>query len=287
MSVSENKSQESIECVSTDDRLTIGSFKLDNRLIMGTGRFDTFDVMQKSIEASQANCVTVAVRREKLHDGHGRNILEFIDLDHTLLLPNTAGCFDAESAVRCAKMGREILSSLENPGAKWVKLEVLGDRTSLLPDPIELLKATELLVAGGFEVLCYSNDDPVVAKRLKNAGATSVMPAGSPIGSGMGIANPLNLGLVIETLKNGDPDFPVVVDAGVGTASDAAIAMELGADAVLLNTAVAQAKEPIKMAMAMNMAVQAGRLAFLSGRIPKSKYAAASSPDFGVFTSKP
>ena len=286
MTVSENNTQNAETKLQNNDPFTIGSFTLDNRLIMGTGRFDSFDVMQQAIAASQTNCVTVAVRREKLHDSQGRNILEFIDLERTILLPNTAGCFDAQSAIRCAKMGREILLSLENPGAKWVKLEVLGDRTSLLPDPIELLNATEALVSEGFEVLCYSNDDPVVAKRLKNAGATSVMPAGSPIGSGMGIANPLNICMVIETLKNADPDYPVIVDAGVGTASDAAIAMELGADGVLLNTSVAQAKDPISMAKAMNMAVCAGRLAFKSGRMPKSKYAAASSPDFGVFTNK-
>lgn len=269
-----------------DQPLTIGPFSFNNRLILGTGRFDTFELMGQSVAASQTQCVTVAVRREKLHDSHGRNILEFLDLKNLVLLPNTAGCFDAESAVRCARMGREILLSLENPGANWVKLEVLGDRTSLLPDPVELLKATAALVSDGFHVLCYSNDDPITAKRLQNEGAASVMPAGSPIGSGMGIANPLNLGLLIESLKSHDANYPVIVDAGLGTASDAAIAMELGADAVLLNSAVALAKNPVAMAMAMNLAVQAGRLAFLAGRIPKSKYAAASSPDFGVFTEK-
>jgi thiazole synthase len=176
---------------------------------------------------------------------------------------------------------------LENPGADWVKLEVLGDSKTLLPDPAATLEATEKLVADGFQVLCYTNDDPVTAKRLKEAGATAVMPAGSPIGSGQGILNPNNIRICLEYLKNDDPDYPVIVDAGVGTASDVAIAMELGVDGVLLNTAVAHARDPVAMARAMKAGTEAGRLAYLAGRIPKRLYATASSPEEGVITSRP
>ena len=183
-------------------------------------------------------------------------------------------------------MGREILKGLENPGANWVKLEVLGDSRSLLPDPFELLKATEVLVKEGFQVLCYSSDDPIADRRLKDAGATSVMPAGSPIGSGLGVVNQNSLQIILEDLKRGDPEYPVIIDAGVGTASDVAVAMELGFDAVLLNTAVACANDPVRMAKAMKLGVQAGRLAFQSGRIPKSRYASASSPEVGVISKK-
>ena len=183
-------------------------------------------------------------------------------------------------------MGRDILKGLENPGADWVKLEVLGDSRTLLPDPIETIKATEMLVDDGFQVLCYTSDDPVVARHLKKAGATSVMPAGSPIGSGMGLNNKTNLGIILRELKTGDPDYPVIVDAGVGTASDVAVAMEMGFDAVLLNTAVARAQDPIKMARAMKLGVRAGRLAYESGRIPVSDFASASSPQVGVITSR-
>jgi thiazole synthase len=231
--------------------------------------------------------VTIAVRREKLHDSSGRNILDYLDLDNTILLPNTSGCYDAETAVRCARMGREILRGLDNPGSEWVKLEVLGSSRSLMPDVLETLKATRELVKEGFEVLCYTTDDPVMARKLKDAGAVSVMPAGSPIGSGLGIVNPHNLQMIVEDLKQGDPDFPVIVDAGVGTASDAAIAMELGADAVLLNTSVARAADPVKMAIAMDFAVRSGRLAFQAGRIMKSKYASASSPEHGLIADRP
>ena len=242
--------------------------------------------MQQSFTSSGSDCVTIAVRQEKLHDSSGRNIIDFIDLDRFTLLPNTAGCYDADTAVRCAKMGREILKRLENPGANWVKLEVLGDSRSLLPDPIESLKATERLTAEGFEVLCYTSDDPIVARRLKNSGAAAVMPAGSPIGSGLGIANPNHLAIIRDDLKRDDPDYPLVVDAGVGTASDAAIAMELGYDAVLLNTAVAHARDPVLMAGAMSLAVRAGWLARRSGRIGKSRYGSASSPEIGVISER-
>jgi thiazole synthase len=183
-------------------------------------------------------------------------------------------------------MGREILKGLENPGADWVKLEVLGDSRSLLPDPIESLKATERLVKEGLQVLCYTSDDPIIARRLKEAGATAVMPAGSPIGSGLGVANPNNLQIILDDLKRDSPEFPVIVDAGVGTASDCAIAMELGADAVLLNSAVARADDPVKMAVAMKLGVEAGRLARISGRIPKSRYGSASSPEIGVISDR-
>jgi thiazole synthase len=270
-----------------DKPLRIGSHILLSRLIVGTGKYDTFDAMQKSLELSGADCITVAVRRERLYDGRGQNILDYLDLSRYTLLPNTAGCYNAADAVRVARMGREILASLENPGADWVKLEVLGDSKTLLPDPIELLQATEALVADGFAVLCYTSDDPIMARRLKKAGAAAVMPAGSPIGSGQGVLNPNNIRIILEYLKDGDPDYPVIVDAGVGTASDVAFAMELGVDGVLLNTAIAHARDPLTMARAMNAACTAGRLAFLSGRIPRRLYATASSPEEGVISTRP
>jgi thiazole synthase len=270
----------------SNDLFRVGDHVFQSRLILGSGKYDSFEIMKDSLEAAQTQCVTIAIRRERLHDSSGRNILDFVDPDRYVLLPNTAGCYDAETAIRCARMGREILKGLENPGANWVKLEVLGDSRSLLPDPIELLKATETLVAEGFQVLCYSSDDPIVARRLKDVGATSVMPAGSPIGSGLGVINQNSLQIILDDLKRDDPDYPVIIDAGVGTASDVAVAMELGFDAVLLNTAVAQAHDPIKMAQAMQFGVKAGRLAFQSGRIPKSRYASASSPDVGVISKR-
>jgi len=269
------------------DPLQIGSQILNQRLILGTGKYESFEQMAESFKVVRAECVTIAVRREKLHDSSGRNILDYLDLDNTILLPNTSGCYDAETALRCARMGREILRGLDNPGSEWVKLEVLGSSRSLMPDVLETLKATRELVKEGFEVLCYTTDDPVMARKLKDAGAVSVMPAGSPIGSGLGIVNPHNLQMIVEDLKQGDPDFPVIVDAGVGTASDAAIAMELGADAVLLNTSVARAGDPVKMALAMDFAVKSGRLAFQAGRIVKSKYASASSPEHGLIADRP
>lgn len=264
----------------------MGSHRLTNRLIVGTGRYDSFAVMRDSLDLSGAQCLTVAVRRERLYDENGQNILDYLDLDRYLLLPNTAGCYNAEDAVRTARLGREILRGLENPGADWVKLEVLGDTKTLLPDPVATLEATKRLVADGFQVLCYTSDDPIMARRLKEAGATAVMPAGSPIGSGQGILNANNLRICLEYLKMGDPDYPVIVDAGVGTASDVAEAMELGVDGVLLNTAIAHARDPLGMARAMNLACQAGRWAYLSGRIPKRLYATASSPEEGSFAEK-
>lgn len=266
----------------SDDRLQLGSHSLTSRLIVGTGKYSTYDVMRDALVLSGTDCITVAVRRERLIDARGNNILDYIDASRYTLLPNTAGCFTAEDAVRVARLGREILLGLENPGADWVKLEVLADAKTLLPDPIGTLEATEQLVAEGFQVLCYSTDDPIVARRLKQAGATSVMPAGSPIGSGQGILNPNNIRITLEYLKDGDPDYPVIVDAGVGTASDVTAAMELGVDGVLLNTGIAHAGDPLKMALAMKAAVEAGRLAYLAGRIPKKLYATASSPEAGT-----
>ena len=270
-----------------EDLLQVGTHTLRSRLIVGSGKYRSAIEMREALELSGADCITVAVRREQLHDDDGKNLLDYIDADRYTLLPNTAGCYTAGEAVRVARMGREILRSLGNPGADWVKLEVLGDPKTLLPDPLATLEATELLVADGFQVLCYTSDDPVVARRLKQAGAACVMPAGSPIGSGQGILNPNNLRICLEYLKGEDPDYPVIVDAGVGTASDVAAAMELGVDGVLLNTAIAHARDPLMMAQAMRAGVQAGRWAYLAGRIPKRLYATASSPEEGLVTSRP
>jgi thiazole synthase len=267
--------------------LRLGKHTLTSRLIVGTGKYDTFETMQQSLALSGADCITVAVRRERLYDGRGQNILDFLDVARYTLLPNTAGCYSAVDAVRVARMGREILLSLENPGADWVKLECLGDAKTLLPDPIETLKATEQLVADGFAVLVYTSDDPVMARRLKKAGATAVMPAGSPIGSGQGVLNPNAIRIILEYLKDDDPDYPVIIDAGVGTASDVTIAMELGVDGVLLNTGIAHARDPLGMARAMKSACEAGRLAYLAGRIPRKLYATASSPEEGVISTRP
>ncbi len=269
------------------DPLRLGNHTLTSRLIVGTGKYDTYDTMRDSLALSGTDCITVAVRRERLYDGQGKNILDYLDLDRYTLLPNTAGCYSAPDAVRVARMGREILLSLENPGADWVKLECLGDSKTLLPDPLETLQATEQLVAEGFRVLVYTSDDPVVARRLKAAGATAVMPAGSPIGSGQGVLNPNNIRIILEYLKADDPDYPVIIDAGVGTASDVTIAMELGVDGVLLNTGIAHARDPLGMARAMKAACEAGRLAWLAGRIPARLYATASSPEEGVIATRP
>jgi thiazole synthase len=266
----------------TEDALRVGSHTFASRLIVGTGKYATFELMARSLEVSGTDCITVAVRRERLIDAAGNNLLDHIDTRRYTLLPNTAGCFTADDAIRVARLGREILLGLENPGADWVKLEVLADKKTLLPDPVATLEATGRLVREGFQVLCYTSDDPVIARRLKEAGATSVMPAGSPIGSGQGILNANNIRICLEYLKEGDPDYPVIVDAGVGTASDVTIAMELGVDGVLLNTGIAHAADPLGMARAMKAAITAGRLAYLSGRIPKKLYATASSPETGV-----
>ncbi len=269
----------------TRDYLQIGSHQISSRLIVGTGRYASHEIMRDALDASGTTCITVAIRRERMYDESGRNILDYIDTSRYLLLPNTAGCFNARDALRTARLGREILTELNNPGANWVKLECLGDTRTLLPDPLATLQATQELVADGFEVLCYTNDDPVMAVRLKEAGAVSVMPAGSPIGSGQGVLNPNNLSICLEYLKDGDPGYPVIIDAGVGTASDVTIAMELGADGVLLNTGIAHAGDPARMARAMRHAIRAGRDAYLAGRIPRRRYATASSPLEGTVAS--
>jgi len=260
------------------DSLDIGSHRFSSRLIVGTGKYSSYELMSEALAISGTECITVAVRRERLIDAEGKNLLDYIDTGRYTILPNTAGCFTAEDAIRVARLGREILSQMENAGADWVKLEVLGDSKTLLPNPLATLEATEKLVAEGFQVLVYSSDDPIVARQLKEAGAASVMPAGSPIGSGQGILNPNAIRICLEYLKDGEPSYPVIVDAGVGTASDVTMAMELGADGVLLNTGIAHADDPVRMARAMRLASQSGRLAYLAGRIPKKLYATASSP---------
>jgi thiazole synthase len=265
-----------------DKPLVVGKFRFQSRLITGTGKYATYELMKRCLDASGCEVTTVAVRRERLVDREGRNILEFLDLRKLTILPNTAGCYSAEDAVRHARLARELLTNLDNPGAGWVKLECLGDPKTLLPDPLATLQATEQLVKESFQVLVYTSDDPILARRLKAAGAVSVMPAGSPIGSGQGILNANNIRIILEYLKDGDPDYPVIVDAGVGTASDVSYAMELGCDGVLLNTAIAQAKDPLRMAWAMRHACEAGRLAYLAGRIPRKMYAQASSPTEGL-----
>jgi thiazole synthase len=273
--------------LSSPESFRVGTHTLKSRLIVGTGKYADYAQMARSLDLSGTDCITVAVRRERLIDAAGNNLLDFIDTKRYTILPNTAGCFNADDAVRVARLGREILKNLENPGADWVKLEVLADKKTLLPDPVATIEATEKLVSDGFQVLVYSSDDPIIARRLKNAGATSVMPAGSPIGSGQGVLNANNIRICLEYLKENDPDYPVIIDAGVGTASDVTVAMELGVDGVLLNTGIAHARDPLGMAVAMKHALEAGRLAYLSGRIPKKLYATASSPEVGTITAQP
>jgi thiazole synthase len=276
---------------STYETLRLGPVTIANRLIVGTGKYASYEIMERALDASGAEVVTVAVRRERLIDDAGRSLLDFIDTGRYTILPNTAGCFTADDAVRVARLGREILDQLGNPGRDWVKLEVLGDRTTLLPDPVGTLEACRELVADGFTVMCYTSDDPIMACRIRDAGATSVMPAGSPIGCGRGIANPSAIRIILELLKDpaggGDPDYPVIVDAGVGAPSDITVAMELGADGVLLNTGIAHAKDPIAMARAMRCACEAGYLGRRAGRIAKKLYATASSPWEGAISEIP
>lgn len=254
-----------------EDALVLGGRSFRSRLIIGTGKYATFGLMREALEVSGAEIVTVAVRRINLNDRSGESLLSYIDTQRYVLLPNTAGCYSAEEAIRIANLGRE--AGLSN----WVKLEVIGDEKTLFPDTEALLAATKILVKDGFVVLPYTNDDPIVARKLEEAGAAAIMPLGAPIGSGMGIQNPANIRIILEKAS-----VPVVVDAGVGTASDAAVAMELGCDAVLMNTGIAGASDPVAMAEAMKYAVQAGRLAYKAGRIPKKLYASASSPAQGV-----
>jgi thiazole synthase len=254
----------------SSDSLVLAGREFRSRLIVGTGKYPSFQVMKDAHEASGAEMVTVAVRRVDLGARGPENLLDHIDTRRRFLLPNTAACYTAEEAVRTARLGRE--AGLSN----WVKLEVIGDEKTLYPDIEALLAATRTLVKEGFIVLPYTTDDVVAARKLEEAGAAAVMPLGAPIGSGLGIQNPLNIRLIKEAVK-----VPVIVDAGVGTASDAAMAMELGADGVLMNTAIALAQDPVRMARAMKLAVEAGREAWRSGRIPRKAYATASSPAEG------
>jgi thiazole synthase len=243
-----------------------------SRLIVGTGKYRTFQEMRLCHEASGAEMVTVAVRRVNLTDRSRESLLDYIDRSKLFILPNTAGCYTADDAVRTARLAREV--GLSN----WIKLEVIGDQKTLFPDNAGLLEATRVLVQEGFVVLPYTNDDVVNARRLIDAGAAAVMPLAAPIGSGLGVQNSANLQIMRELIT----EVPLIVDAGVGTASDAAIAMELGADGVLMNTAIAEATDSVRMARAMNLAVEAGRLAYLAGRMPKRLYASASSPQAGA-----
>ena len=256
-----------------NDALVIAGKSFSSRLIVGTGKYASNEVMRQAHEASGAELVTVAVRRVNLADRGRGSLLDFIDTDRVALLPNTAGCYTADEAVRTARLGREVGLS------EWVKLEVIGDERTLFPDNDGLLEATRVLVKEGFVVLPYTNDDPVACRKLEDAGAAAVMPLGAPIGSGLGIQNLNNIRIIREFAG-----VPVIVDAGVGTASDAAVAMELGADGVLMNTAIAGARDPVAMAEAMKLAVAAGRLAHLAGRIERRRYAAASSPADGLLS---
>ena len=253
-----------------DTPLIVGDHVFRSRLILGTGKYASFAEMRDALSISGTDCVTVAVRRVDMKEGD-ESILDYIDRKKYTILPNTAFCFDAETALRTARLARELL------GTNWVKLEVLGDKLTLLPDPVDTLESCEVLANDGFTVMVYTSDDPRQAVRLENAGAAAIMPAGSPIGSGQGILNPNAIRIIQELVS-----VPVIVDAGVGTASDVAIAMELGVDGVLLNSGVALAREPLRMAAAMRDAVTAGRNAFLAGRIPRKLYANASSPEAGV-----
>ncbi len=254
-----------------DTPFVIAGRTFTSRLIVGTGKYSSHAVMAQAHEASGADMVTVAVRRVNISDRSKESLLDYIDTTRMFLLPNTAGCYTADEAIRTARLGRE--AGLSN----WVKLEVIGDERTLFPDNEALIEATKVLVKEGFVVLPYTNDDPIACRKLEDAGAAAVMPLGAPIGSGLGIQNVNNIRIIREFAR-----VPLIVDAGVGTASDAALAMELGADGVLMNTAIAGAEKPVTMAQAMKHAVIAGRLAYLAGRIPKKMYANASSPVEGM-----
>ena len=253
------------------DGLTIAGATYSSRLIIGTARYPNMQIMLNAIRASGADIVTVGIRRINLEDPSGESLIDLIDRERYTLLPNTAGCFTARDAVLTARLAREALET------DLIKLEVIGDENTLFPDVAGLLEAADELIRDGFTVLPYCNDDPVTCKKLEDAGCAAVMPLGAPIGSGMGIRNPYNLRIILDTV-----DLPVIVDAGVGTASDAAVAMELGCDGVMLNTAVAGARHPVRMAEAMGHAVRAGRLAYEAGRIPQKLYATASTPTEGA-----
>ena len=259
---------------SAPDRLRLGGREFDSRLIVGTGKYAGPEETVAAVRASGAEIVTVAVRRVDLDASRDASLLAHLDPDEFFVLPNTAGCYTAEEAVRYARLGREAGLS------DWVKLEVIGDQETLLPDVQELLEATRILVGEGFTVLAYTNDDLVTALRLQDAGAAAVMPLASPIGSGLGLLNPVSIRILKSRLE-----VPVIVDAGVGTASDACLTMEQGVDGVLMNTALAAAADPVRMARAMRLAVQAGRDAFLAGRMPRREWAVPSSPDAGLLDS--
>ena len=254
-----------------DDLLHVAGKTYRSRLIIGTGKYKDFSENAAALEASGAEIVTVAVRRVNLADPSAPRLVDYIDPERFTFLPNTAGCYNAEEAVRTLRLAREA------GGWKLVKLEVIGDEKSLYPDMSETLRASEMLLKDGFDVMVYCSDDPVAAKRLEDMGCCAIMPLAAPIGSGLGICNPVNIRLIVE-----QSGVPVLVDAGVGTASDASIAMELGCDGVLMNTAIAEAKDPILMAQAMRLAVDAGRRAYLAGRMAKRRYADASSPLAGM-----
>lgn len=262
------------ETLFTDTPLTIAGKAYTSRLLVGTGKYKDLTETRLAIEASGAQIVTVAIRRTNIgQDPHQPNLLEVLSPDKYTILPNTAGCYNAADAIRTCRLARELLD-----GHSLVKLEVLGDDKTLFPDIVATLEAALILVNEGFQVMVYTNDDPVIAKRFEELGCVAVMPLAAPIGSGLGIRNPLNILTIVENAK-----VPILVDAGVGTASDAAIAMELGCDGVLMNTAIANAKQPILMASAMKKAIEAGREAFLAGRMPRKRYASASSPIEGLF----
>jgi len=257
-----------------EDSLVIAGVAYRSRLLVGTGKYRDLEETRRAVEASGAEIVTVAIRRTNIGQSPGEpNLLDVLPLDRYTILPNTAGCYDADSAVRTCRLARELLD-----GHDLVKLEVLGDEKTLFPDVVATLAATEVLVKDGFKVMVYTNDDPVMAKRLEDLGVVAVMPLAAPIGSGLGIRNPYNVLSIVENAR-----VPVLVDAGVGTASDAAIAMELGCEGVLMNTAIAAARDPVLMASAMRKAVEAGREAFRAGRMPRRRYASASSPIDGLF----
>jgi thiazole synthase len=255
----------------TDDSFVVAGRRFSSRLLVGTGKYKDFEETARSIDASGAEIVTVAVRRVNLSDASQPMLVDFVDPKKYTYLPNTAGCYTADDAVRTLRLAREA------GGWNLVKLEVLGDHKTLYPNIIETLKAAEALIKDKFDVMVYCTDDPIMSKRLEDLGCCAIMPLAAPIGSGLGIQNPVNIRIIVEQSK-----VPVLVDAGVGTASDAAIAMELGCDGVLMNTAIAAAKDPIKMAKAMKLAVEAGRLAYLAGRMPRQMYADPSSPLAGL-----
>lgn len=257
----------------TGDPLTIAGVDYSSRLLVGTGKYKDLDETKRAIEASGAEIVTVAIRRTNIgQDPNEPNLLDVVPPDRYTILPNTAGCFTAKDAIRTCRLARELLD-----GHKLVKLEVLADKKTLFPAIPETIEATEVLVKEGFDVMVYTNDDPVMAKRLEDMGCVSVMPLAAPIGSGLGIRNPYNILTIVE-----NANVPILVDAGVGTASDAAIAMELGCDGVLMNTAIAEARNPVLMASAMKKGIEAGREAFLAGRMPRRRFASASSPIDGT-----